>query len=575
MNSMQRRAATWASTRAAQAAAADDVLSSSESASTDVASGESLPRATGLSGNAKNNFGGNYAGNAAEEDGVSTVVPCEVGVWSDWSQCSLACVPPTGGRGLQTRSRAVINNHGQMCPNLIETRKCDPPPCPVACRVTAWTNWSGCTSPCEDSGTEFRTRAVVSEPIHGGAECPPLSEEKSCNAAPCPKPEPNCNNQNLKNCSDNGLCTLKGCECFVGFSGDDCSQVLERDCKNDCSGHGKCRTATSTCVCDEGYDGEDCSEGHCPNDCSGHGTCMTEPQLYCQCSFGYVGMDCADKICPNDCSGHGYCEASGKCQCHDGYSSSDCSSGECPSDCNGNGVCVDGACECNIGFKGKGCEQRHCGPECVHGQCVNDECVCFKNYVGANCATKVCTDGETCNGHGMCTVDQKCSCQDGFIGEFCEERPCPGNCNGHGLCLSGLCKCDFPYEGAACAIKGCDHRCSLHGRCIDGECLCHPGYTGPLCGEVVCLNNCSGHGTCGGDGTCQCQGGYAGADCTIPRCPNDCSGHGVCEGTGEGGRGKCKCQERVSQDFVLHTIHNMLFNDEATLYNPSWKFLSI
>jgi hypothetical protein len=537
-------------TDAASATAASAFSSSSSAtASAGGGGGSASDAAVGDLDNAAADANANDRAAARSARATGNLVPphpeCEVGPWSDWSECSLACTPSTGGRGLESRSRIVVDDHGSLCPNVIETRTCEPAACPVNCRVSNWTEWSGCARPCEDPGSESRTREVVSDSVHGGDECPALSEERPCNAAPCPKPVPDCATAALKNCSSNGACTMQGCQCYPGYVGADCAQVLERDCKNDCSGHGKCRTADSQCVCDEGYDGDDCSEGHCPRDCSGHGTCMTEPQLYCQCSFGYVGMDCASKICPNDCSGHGYCEASGTCKCHHGYSSADCSSGECPNDCSGNGVCVDGRCECNLGFIGKGCAERHCGSECIHGECVHDECVCFKNYVGASCARKICTDGETCNGHGSCTVDQRCSCENGFIGEFCAERPCPDNCNSHGVCLSGLCKCDFPYEGATCAAKGCDHKCSQHGRCVDGTCVCHPGYSGALCLKVKCPRDCSGHGTCGNDGTCQCLGGFAGADCTLPRCPNDCFGHGRCDSSGEGGRGKCHCEEQV------------------------------
>ena len=162
-------------------------------------------------------------------------------------------------------------------------------------------------------------------------------------------PIANCSTSIFNDCSNRGVCTMKGCECYPGYAGVDCSGVLEKDCKNDCSGHGKCRTADATCVCDVGYDGDDCAVGQCVNDCSGHGTCMTEPQLYCQCFFGYVGMDCNAKICPNDCSGHGYCGSDGNCTCLPGYSGYDCSTGACRDNCNEHGVCVDSRCECNLG----------------------------------------------------------------------------------------------------------------------------------------------------------------------------------------------------------------------------------
>ena len=223
-------------------------------------------------------------------DGSSSsvvAVACEPGPWSDWSSCSRKCSlgTETTSKGIETRSRAVLNlnklNMQQVhqCPPLMETQVCYPPSCPMPCRVSNWTVWSGCEAPCENLETESRTRFVEAESQREGKECPPLMETRGCNANKCPKPVANCTGEVLRECTNNGVCTLEGCQCFPGFTLIDCSGVLERDCLNDCSGHGKCRTADATCVCDSGYGGEDCSVGECPNQCNGHGTCMSEPQL--------------------------------------------------------------------------------------------------------------------------------------------------------------------------------------------------------------------------------------------------------------------------------------------------------
>ena len=127
-----------------------------------------------------------------------------------------------------------------------------------------------------------------------------------------------------------------------------------------CTSHGHCDYMTGRCVCDAGFDGDDCSHGAaarraCPNDCSGHGYCSDETDGWgrnmCRCAVDYTGADCSTwvsqrgslayqqqlklaggpgPLCPNECSGHGVCNVTcGECACEPGYSGDDCSaSGE-------------------------------------------------------------------------------------------------------------------------------------------------------------------------------------------------------------------------------------------------------
>ena len=123
-----------------------------------------------------------------------------------------------------------------------------------------------------------------------------------------------------------------------------------------CTGHGHCNYLSGRCVCDAGWDGDDCSHGAsarraCPGDCSGHGYCSDETDNWgrnlCRCAIDYSGPDCATWVsggptgalgrlapagpeCPNECSGHGACNATcGECACEPGWRGDDCSlSGE-------------------------------------------------------------------------------------------------------------------------------------------------------------------------------------------------------------------------------------------------------
>jgi Spondin-like TSP1 domain/Thrombospondin type 1 domain len=110
-------------------------------------------------------------------------VDCKVSEWSAWSACSAAC-----GGGTQTRSRTVETDTahgGDACPELTESRVCNSNPCPVDCKVGAWSEWSACSKEC-GPGEQTRTRIIDTASAHGGLECPALSEKRECQNKPCP-----------------------------------------------------------------------------------------------------------------------------------------------------------------------------------------------------------------------------------------------------------------------------------------------------------------------------------------------------------------------------------------------------
>ncbi|XP_062504844.1 uncharacterized protein LOC134181591 [Corticium candelabrum] len=149
----------------------------------------------------------------------------------------------------------------------------------------------------------------------------------------------------------------------------------------------------------------------------------------------------------------------------------------------------------------------------------------------------------TCN-----RFNGSCTCQPGFVGQFCES-PCnignygvgckeTCNCGAHGTCdpRDGTCHCVAGYQGATCSLKctgntygtGCQSqcKCSIYGTCdhVTGVCKCNPGYTGPTCNQACQANHygqdcakvcqCRNGGNCDGiTGTCQCTPGYTGSDC--------------------------------------------------------------
>ncbi len=107
---------------------------------------------------------------------------CKVSEWSSWTMCDKPC-----GGGKQSRSRKVIQNPmhgGAECPALNETQQCNTQGCPVDCVVSDWSGWSACDKPC-GGGSQTRTRKVVTEPANGGKLCPVLSESQVCNTTLC------------------------------------------------------------------------------------------------------------------------------------------------------------------------------------------------------------------------------------------------------------------------------------------------------------------------------------------------------------------------------------------------------
>ena len=131
-------------------------------------------------------------------------------------------------------------------------------------------------------------------------------------------------------------------------------------------------------------------------------------------------MACERRTCENDCSGHGRCN-NGTCMCAPGYTGDDCSIVLCPQDCSS------------------------------RGSCVNGTCMCAPRWLGADCSVKDCEHGR------YSPVKEKCVCETGFTGEWCQRNDTAdscGGCSGHGTCEvdSGLCNCLDGYTGARCAI---------------------------------------------------------------------------------------------------------------------------
>ena len=132
---------------------------------------------------------------------------CDITSWSFWSSCS---TDQCGQQGSQSRSRMIVSKPscgGTECPdNLFETRQCYGSKA-VDCKLSYWSEWSGCTAACGVSGTQSSVRHRITTEQCGGKCSSSLTRTRSCQKTGC----------------FNGGSLIKGvCFCRAGFSGDCC-----------------------------------------------------------------------------------------------------------------------------------------------------------------------------------------------------------------------------------------------------------------------------------------------------------------------------------------------------------------
>ena len=105
-------------------------------------------------------------------------------------------------------------------------------------------------------------------------------------------------------------------------------------------------------------------------------------------------------------------------------------------------------------------QEKSCLNNCNNrGACVNGQCVCEMKYYGADCSKsknsfKIDKCANNCNRNGRCNEEtMECVCNDGFSGEFCENRDCEKPCFNGGKCVDGHCLCENGWTGPTCEIS--------------------------------------------------------------------------------------------------------------------------
>src|SRR5688572_1582052 len=352
------------------------------------------------------------------------------------------------------------------------------------------------------------------------------------------------------------------CECFEGYSGEDCtlcaagyhenrgSCVPNENCEsNSCSEHGTCDDSDGVvvCICDPGFEGTRCT----------------------RCAMGFFaagdGCDATPTCGPGSCSNRGACTESARglaCTCEEGYAGDECE--ECADDfVLANGVCVPLQPDAQCGA----------GSCSASGTCDDSSgvavCTCYAGYTGLEC--QVCVAGSVKDSAGQCRISR---CGDGI-----RDRQAFEDCDDDNTATE-----ECPYTATVTPCTVCQSNCDLgpgipnycgDGNLDEGE-TCDDGanngtyHSGATTG--YCNADCTGYGPYCGDGVVdeeneECDLGtdaMAGNSDSIPdRCRTTCNlpscGDGVvdeeetCDDGGEDGGCPSSCVESEfpSCDFTL------------------------
>jgi len=109
---------------------------------------------------------------------------CEVADKWEEKDCSASC-----SGGVQELTRAIVTppaNGGAECPPTKQMQKCNEQPCPIDCKMSQWSGFSACSADC-GGGVSERTRNIKVQPRYEGDPCGETTETLPCNMQACDK----------------------------------------------------------------------------------------------------------------------------------------------------------------------------------------------------------------------------------------------------------------------------------------------------------------------------------------------------------------------------------------------------
>ncbi|XP_078316701.1 uncharacterized protein LOC111119087 [Crassostrea virginica] len=393
-----------------------------------------------------------------------------------------------------------------------------------------------------------------------------------------------------------------GLQCQTYYYGDECSVFCIPSV--DCKGHYSCDERTGDKICDQGWEGQDCTrpkvkEGSCNLDpCKNGGTCSvdkfsntTDSDFFCCCPNGFTGSQCEIDI--NECD-RNPCQSGGTCR-------------------NTPGSYI---CKCKTRYRGFDCEiPTTCTDNpCQHGKCVNASdgtfvCQCGSNFSGTFCESEITTstpsttttttkpttkpttttttttttESTTVPTTTKLTTPTTVTTETTLMSEETTEMTTPTT----GVLASSLNPVKqstisslhstpstskylppsvTPANGKVsykCPINACKN----NGKCLGGACHCPVGFSGQLCQteEIECKSDsCLNGGYCNdniGNFTCECPRGFIGSRCerlveqsTVLPSTNACGfcGNGSCSVL-ENGTSVCMCRSGFSGKTCTYT----------------------
>jgi hypothetical protein len=413
-------------------------------------------------------FGGAACTDKLEEnvncDNGPCPVACEVTVWGEWSPCSASC--GTLGTHFKVRKIVSFSKTGEYtCPSLSRVRQCNVKPCPVDCSVGKFSEWTACSKSCADAngpGERLRSRPIIRATQYGGKACPTADVQKACNTKPCPV-----------NCLTSEWSKWSGCTATCGWGHNRRSRSILTS-----AAHGGT-------VCPTTQDAKQCDSVPCPmtsSDCKLSPWGDWEP---CDVSCGGGHRSRYRRILVYTTKFGADCPAVSNREA--------CGQQLCPQDCATTDWSAYGPCSVTCG--GGGTQERHRrviskgqygGAECPHTLVVQE---CGSSPCPFHCKVSEWGEWTSCSkscGEGMKQRKRQVAAQNLDMSDF----TCPSSkqtqiCNWQ-ACPVDCATTDWKFYGRQCS-KTCGEGTNKRVRFIKTQ----PKYGGHSCGPLENTLSCS------------------------------------------------------------------------------------